>query len=395
MAFFSILVGCRKPAFEDLSAEVRFSLPYGKLEDQVDLFQVDGVPFDRKNRLFMRDGLFFFGNGSSQKIMEFSSYGDLILLLYDPERNPPPVTMRTGTAGDMSSTRRAVSYPFVNPGEIVVDGEQILYVEDRVAPEKRVVDEKSGTMMNRVVLRFDRRGEFQGFLGQEGPGGTPFPYIDSLFVTNNNDLVVVCHPAPRWVIYWFNREGEFLTQVEIDPEHLPPVSVEKGYASLEKVVPDRREKLLYLMVLEYEQVIDKATQTVSTIRRRSSRVYRFDLASGRYTGSLEVPEDERRRQPFGASSEEAQSSGYEFLGATEDPYFFFLRNTDSNLYQLLILDDSGGVRKRYTLAIDDSEISYRDLDLSPSGILVGVLGRRYAADVVWWRSDRLLRESRK
>ena len=84
------LTGCRQTAIEELNRQELFTLGLGKMEDQIDLFQTEGELFNLKNRICMRDGLFFIANGNSAKIMAFSSYGDLIYMLYNPERNPGP-----------------------------------------------------------------------------------------------------------------------------------------------------------------------------------------------------------------------------------------------------------------------------------------------------------------
>ena len=66
------LAGCRRGAVEELPSEELFSLGIGKMDRQVDLFQVNGVMASSKNRVTMRDGLFYIANGNSAKIMEMT-----------------------------------------------------------------------------------------------------------------------------------------------------------------------------------------------------------------------------------------------------------------------------------------------------------------------------------
>jgi hypothetical protein len=42
--------------------------------------------------------------------------------------------------------------------------------------------------------------------------------------------------------------------------------------------------------------------------------------------------------------------------------------------------------------MEDSELYFKQLRLSASGIIYALLGEEYQARIVWWRSDRLLRE---
>ncbi len=70
-----------------------FSLSMGKMEDQIDLFQFENAMVERTNSVTMRDGWFYVANASAGKIMVFSSYGDLIFLLYNPQTNPAPTIL--------------------------------------------------------------------------------------------------------------------------------------------------------------------------------------------------------------------------------------------------------------------------------------------------------------
>ena len=64
---------------------------------------------------------------------------------------------------------------------------------------------------------------------------------------------------------------------------------------------------------------------------------------------------------------------------------------DSNLYRLQVLDAAGRVRAQRYLLIEDSELTYRDLRLAPTGIIYGLLADQTRVHVSWWRSDQLLR----
>ena len=87
------LVGCQKKEIEELVGTELFSLSLGKLDNQVDLFPSSGGNVEKKTRIYMRDGWFYLANGNSGKVMVFSSYGDLIFLLYNAQTNPAPVFM--------------------------------------------------------------------------------------------------------------------------------------------------------------------------------------------------------------------------------------------------------------------------------------------------------------
>ena len=60
-----LFVSCVPKELEELSREELFSLQLGKMDNQIDLFQIDGVMATAKNGVYMRDGLFYVANGNS------------------------------------------------------------------------------------------------------------------------------------------------------------------------------------------------------------------------------------------------------------------------------------------------------------------------------------------
>jgi hypothetical protein len=384
------VTGCQKRGLQELVRDELFSLGLGKLEDQIDLFQLHGVPMERKNRVYMRDGLFTIANGNSGKIMVFSSYGDLIFLLYNPATNPAPSMLAPPAGGDEVSTRASVAYPFRNIGEIAVSSEKTYYVEDDAPEGKGVKDEKSGLFLGRVILRFDRRGTPMGYIGQEGVGGTPFPYVMSLTVTARDQLVVVCRLAASWQVFWYSRDGNLLYQVEVDGAHLPQPP--KGtIPSLTGILPDMQNPLLYLVIYYFKESIDETTRTQSGMESVASRAYRLNLKTRAYESFVEFPQNPKRKEKVGFKTTEIGAPPSEVLGVSGNGSFYLLGFLDPNQYSLAILDPAGRVRERRYMVIEDSELTYRDLHLSPTGMIYGLLCDQTKAHVSWWRSDLLLK----
>jgi hypothetical protein len=394
LAVLLFLGGCQRKGIEELLSTELFSLSLGKMEDQIDLFQFEGSTVERTNSVFMRDGWFYIANGNAGKIMVFSSYGDLIFLLYNPQKNPPPTILPPldPNAADQASTRGSVAYPFTDIGEIAVSSEKILYVEDAVTDAKAVKDTDRGVILSRVIQRFDRKGKPLGYIGQEGIGGKPFPFISALHVTEKDQLVVVCRLPQSWEIYWYSREGVPLYQVEIDNAHLP-IKGQKGVTSvLVSVIPDLQSARLYLLIYSYNVPSDSPSVQAAAQDNVSARVYRLDLRSGRYDPAfVEFPQNAPRREKTGLKTTEIPSPPSDLLGVSANGYFTLMAYTDSNLYTLQLLDPLGRVKARRHMVIEDSELTFRDLRLSREGIIYGLLADQSRAHVSWWRSDLLLK----
>ncbi len=385
-----LISGCQKKGLQELVRDDLFSIQLGKMEDQIDLFQIDGAPQEHQTSVYMRDGQFFIANGSSGKVMTFTSYGDLISLIYNPDTNPEPVLLAARTGEGTVSTRSSVKFPFKEIGKIAVSSDKTMYVEDDVPDGKGVLDEKTGAWLGRVILRFDRLGNPEGYVGQEGVGGTPFPVIVGLSITNRDQLVVVSRlPDYSWMAFWYSKEGALLYQIEIDPKNLP---TEKGVIpSLTGVIPDMKEPVLYLMIQYFREAIDPATHAQSSMENYASRVYTLDLSSGAYKSFVQLPTNPPRREKTGFTTTEIPAPPNDLLGVSGNGFYYLLGFTDSNLYTLTILDPSGRVRSRRYMVIEDSELLFREVELSPTGLVYGLLCDADKARISWWRSDLLLK----
>jgi hypothetical protein len=383
------LAACRPTAVEELPREELFSLGIGKMDNQVDLFQLRGQGYAQKIGLYMRDGLFYVANSSAGKVMELSSYGDLIFLLYNPRSNPPPVSFSTGASDDLAATRKAVAYPLASIGELAVDSAKRLYLEDTVSPERQVTDKALGVLLSRVVLRFDRHGKLEDFIGQEGVGGTPFPYIESLYVTGRDELVVISRTPRSWLVYWYSASGSLQHQLTLQSAALPPLAgAADATLSLGKLAPDSERRVLYA-VLYYHNPQAPASDPAQGYL---TRIYHIDAETGRYDGYLDVPADASRQAAAGSQAGELLPPSYELLGVNTRGEFFLLRREGTNLFRLLVLDRSGRALARRNLVMEDSELYLKVLKLSAEGIIYALLAEEYRARIVWWRSDRLLKE---
>lgn len=211
----------------------------------------------------------------------------------------------------------------------------------------------------------------------------------SLTVTAKDQLVVVSRLPDSWQVFWYSRDGTLLYQVQIDSDHLPK---EKDLiAALTNIMPDMQNPLLYLMIHYFRETVDEATKAQSSIENASSRVYKLNLKSGAYESFVELPSNPSRKEKSGFKTTEVAGSPNELIGVSGNGFYYLMGFMDANMYALTILDPAGRVRERRYIVIEDSELTYRDLRLSQTGLLYGLLCDHAKAHVSWWRSDLLLK----
>lgn len=379
-----VSIGCSSGSVPRLEHTELFSLEYGRLENRIDLFR-DHLVSSEKTRMVMSDGLFFVANGASNKIMEFTSYGDLISLYYNPNENPQPVSVQSPGQGEQLLNRSATVYPFLDVGEVAVMSDKTVLAEDRVPDRVAVFDDELGVKLNRVVVRFSGDGERIDYLGQEGVGGSYLPYIQRIDVTADDHVVVVTVAPPHWLIFWYDEAGRLMRRITISPETLPMPDGIEAVPVVESIVADRELPRLYLKMNYYVQARDPETGARFGIEELISRVYWMDVQTGVYDGYVPVPRNSRYDELRG----ETVDYYYELIDAAPGQHLFLLSQIDTTTSELMILHAGGRVVRRREIELDYSNVLYRDLSVSPTGVLCGLLGDRDRAVVQWWRTDRL------
>jgi hypothetical protein len=377
-----------------------FSIGYGLSENQIDLSSGGGGRVD----IVMREGIFHILDGTGKKIMKLSSYGDLLALLYDPTRLPEPrivkpmeETLILPPAGMPSAQGRyAASIPMVAPGKIAVDTEQTVYIVDRVPnPSARIFDAQSATFSDRIVRRFGARGMEMPYIGQEGPGGSPFPFIMVLDVLENDTLAVVSASESIILVHHFGKAGNLLSSLRLNREALPLPGELEGvdeagmriHANLDGILESSLGDAfgITLKLDYYREYFNPESLVISRNEFAGSWLIILDGSTGRQTGSLAIaPGNQDNPIP-----ELVGTSGglYYFLSGTYPNDADRKVNTASNPLSsrvLQLVDGQGKVHIRYRIDLPEGTEEIIALKVSAAGQVYGLLKTAEAVKVAWW-----------
>ncbi len=392
LAFPLLFASCRKNrGIVTLEETEVFSLEYGNFEDELNLFNFNEVG-NINTSVVMRDGLYYVANGEAKKIMEMNGYGELLNLYYNADYNPTPSF--GAHEKNQSTTRKAIVYPFNEISAITVDSRRYLYVVDKLPPERQEMDTERRQLLSQVVLRFDGDGNFLDYIGQQGPGGTPFPYIKQIYVTSANELVVVCLTNSGPLVYWFSTTGYLLFSVPIEKQNVPlPPSegktIDPGdiWIEVTNVVPDYSVRKLYLSVDYFSTYIDEASRMQSGTNYDSTLLYTLNVENGTYEKPLVIsPYTEHDTDGF---SDGSYNIPYDFLGVTESGWFFFIVSTTQG-FQIQMVQSNGQRIMTRALEMDRTEVLYHTFNLSNNGILSVLQVKSGKSEIDWWRTDALI-----
>ncbi len=386
--FISIfLSACSKNGtVKSISENELFTIPYGNFEEQISVTDLNTVGSVRYG-IFMRDGFFYVVNGESQKIMEFNSYGDLLTLFYN-EDSPIQRLISKSNRPD-KSVHHEISYPFDYPGIIAVDSNKTIYAVCTIPKDSQEHSKDGSTLYSQTVLRFNRDASLVEFIGQEGPGGTPFPYINNIYTTNNNELVVVSTSSSGFIVYWFGTDGYLKYEIPILNKNVPKLKEleDNCYYSIKNVVPDLYDYKLYVNIDYYTPYIDEGSKVQSGINYVASHLYPLDIESEVYEDSVSIP-------PYEESvvvdySRLVYKIPYDFLGITKNGWKFFILKTESGFDIEMIQNESQRIIRRH-LNADHSNILFDKISLSDNGIITVLYIEKDKARVVWYRTDNLI-----
>lgn len=354
-----------------MEQEDLFILPMGYMADELNYFVKPDSQMPGTSDLFIHEGRVFLSSSNSGKIMELNSYGDLLGFYYNPTINPEPAQYMTEDGDNPVVIKK---WNFRGVERLAVTDDYLL-VADRV--EESQSEQADGVLRNRIVLRFDRKGEYVDFLGKEGVQTTPFGFVQDLEVTSSGETVVITKEKRDYQVYWFSKEGRLLYQVNLDAEHLPPLEEEGwGPGIPETIKPDKNEHKLYIK-MDYFPLVD--SENMNSV----SRLYTLDLQAEVYSDFFEV--DNLEVEMNGQQLEGV----YEYLGPTASGLHFFLGADFNGRYHLNLMNAEGAVKATRIMYIQDSNILFRRFFLSEDGLLASVFYEARGARVSWWRTDKL------
>ncbi|QSI00596.1 hypothetical protein DWQ65_11110 [Treponema phagedenis] len=390
--FLSFFLCCKKNHLQQMEREDLFSLSYGSFENQINLFELESSYTRPDSQISMKDGIFYISNSASGKIMQMTSFGDLLSIIYNVDKNPQPIFTNSENSQTKATTRKSVQYPLNHPTFLAITDNKQLYVVDSVFSDRVEYDPEENLALTNIVIHFNEESEFVNYIGQEGIGGTPFPIIEGLYTNTKNDIIVVCRTTQSIKVYWFSADGELLYKVPIFFSSLPSPYREGGsfFSSVETVVPDFNAMGLYVKIDYYTEEIDPETQVSAGINYDKSCLYFLAIETGKYENKIDIaPHEETETDAAGTNT---NKKVFSLIGISQSDKAFFITPTAKG-YLLGILDlNSLRLLKRDLIITQDEQV-YNALNLSTNGILSGLLAKNNQAEIVWWRTDKIIGES--
>ena len=356
------LFACSKGADLGLEPKTMFKLPYGVLDDEL-------TPM-AESKLAMNDGFFYIIDSSLAKLMKFNSFGDLLLLQYNQDKNPVQLLVHKSDE-TTPSNKAAIPFPYMEPTQIAVTDNQAFFVADTVTDDENLWSDEFGCMLTCTVHCFDSQGKLICDLGQEGRAGAiPFSRITKLETTALRHLVVHTQTPKGQVIYWFDDKFNLLHSILADTSLLPQEEAGKQIATIDSLSVSQTAPLLFIKA-------DYYTENGEDIDFYKSSVCCYDLNLEKCIWSMDIPVAETL---------------YQLLGVYGEDQIYLVSPDDDGTYNLLILDGNRSIAVNNPLAFGTKDIQLLELNMGSHGIITALISYEDEVSAVWWRSDKLLKD---
>lgn len=369
IALFSCSYGERG---KNAECEKLFSLKYGKSLREIDLADIAQDIGAVHTVHTMQDGFFFVA--SEGKLMEINSYGSLMYACISANFDEDE-----GEEG--SDAQRKMKYPIIDATSIAVDKQKRVYVACAMPEDEKDTGE-NGQVYSWVVLRITKDAAEDDYIGRQGAGGSPFPYIKSVNMTADDELVVVCEGEDGVEAWCFSREGKPTGYVTV------PRMMNLGASGQEGKEGDSRSMAVTRDVLAARQSRTLLVCADCYEGQEYSRTYviKVDIASGDGSDSVEIPPYERIvSEDFGKVS---YKMPYDFLGVADSGDMFFVIATDDG-FALQVVSSDGRRITRRNLAAGRKASLYHSLSVSDTGIVSAMMAQENDAAFMWWRTDTI------
>lgn len=383
--FFSSCV--KTESVQSISETELFSLPYGNFEEQLSVTDLNDVG-DVRFGIAMQDGFFYIVNGESKKILELNSYGDLLTLFYNEDSQTARLLENSNRSD--KSIHHEISYPFDYPGMVAVDSNKNVYTVCTIPWNRQERSDDGSMLYSQTVLRFARDGSSVDYIGQQGPGGTPFPFIKNIYTTSKNELVVVATSTEGAIVYWFESDGFLKYMIPVTKRDAPTGDNDVTtdiFLNIQNVVPDPVSYKLYVQIDYYSSYVDEESKVQSGINYIQTLLYPLNIETGIYEEPVSVPPYEE--SVVSDYSKLTYRIPYDFLGVTKSGWKFFIVKTEDGFNIEMIQSESQRILRRHFNALH-SNIVYDTMCLSQDGILTALYLEKEKARVVWYRTDNLI-----
>ncbi len=373
---------------QSISETELFSLPYGSFEEQLSISDLNDVG-DVRFGIAMQDGFFYLVNGESKKILELNSYGDLLTLFYNEDSQTARLLENSNRPD--KSIHHEISYPFDYPGMVAVDSNKNVYTVCAIPWDRQEKSDDGTTLYSHTVLRFARDGSAVDYIGQQGPGGTPFPFIKNIYTTSKDELVVVASSSEGALVYWFASDGFLKYMIPVTTHDAPSASDKEeaadNFLTIQNIVPDPVSYRLYVQLDYYTTYIDEDSKVQSGINYVQTLLYPLNIETGTYEEPVSVPPYEE--SVVSDYSKLTYRIPYDFLGVTKNGWKFFIVKVEDGFNIEMIQSESQKILRRHFKAVH-SNIVYDTMCLSQDGILTALYLEKEKARVVWYRTDNLI-----
>lgn len=263
------------------------------------------------------------------------------------------------SAGKPGAGQRIAPFSFSIIGEMVLDSEGNLYVQNRFssaqARRKSSIDDLNITPS--YVLVFDRKGALKYTLGQTGESDIPFYYIESIDVDTKDRLLVVSRSLNTWSVSRYTGKRR------------------DSYANLGKLDFTEKEK---------EGTFTGKIELVRTMHNGEGAVISvayYHQSRFKYRKIFTYAIDQEKIVRTALSTPDPKNELFSII----DSRYLYLWNVENKKIKFMVCNLDGGIVNNILLKMPDDFDSFGEILIDESGLFYSISARKDRITVIEWK----------
>ena len=333
-----------------------FSLGLGNLYNQLNYFSSSLYPISKLGNIFLSDsGNFYITDPNNKRVLFLNNFGQPLSIIYNP----------------IETSANALKEEAI-PTSVITKTWNLKTISNIIVNNKiytlETGDINNTTVKGSIINVFSLEGDHLYSIGTEGKNSKPFTHItiDYLFTAKGNSIVVRANDGNQLILYWFSNTGELINKQKVlrDNEN----TKEKSIKHIINIWPIYNENSNFI------------SEEITYKQPSSTKVESTNHAVFLY-------KDKFKKKLFSIKDESDFSIN--IIGLIRNNKIIAIQYNSPKSYILYSFKMNGKGKRKIKISFPYNGIPYK-FDLNREGLFTGIFYNQHQADIVWWRTDKIL-----
>ncbi|MCX8124950.1 MAG: hypothetical protein N3F66_12425 [Spirochaetes bacterium] len=342
----SMLLTCGYFRVTDLSSSKVCAIPSGATLSAVSINYNESGLLDMSFGVVLSDDRVYVKDNIQKKVLVFDRDGKCLIAIGNVS------TMADGK--EVKKTQ--VKFDII--GTMVVDADDNLYVQNRLASVQRI--DAAGTQIDMspsFILVFDPEGKLQYTIGQTGMPTVPFYYIEHLEIDKKDRLFVIARTYDIWSVYRFDKRQRDYYMTFTRNYFTDTIDATTSYTG----------KIENIRILHSGESFILSVAYYHNTRFKYRKLFQYDIKDSRHVELLKISEPKN-----------------ELFTVTQNKYIYVWNVEDPNEVKFMLYSFDGTIIGNVRCKFPQQAL-FSDIDITSEGKLYSYHAYSTGLEVYEWK----------